>query len=231
MGSKIRQSKWSKREDWRDGLRAGAPPVVFVSVLMASLLLRCAVSERDPALFTARAAEAGGAGGFGTLGGGEHPNGTGGLAIQLFTGTGGFYDAGRIFACAVATVERDCPLPPSECGVGLSLAYYTDAVCVENTCQWTRHTTNCDRGCTNGGCMPSFTAVPAGAIDSGAECTPGDASACDDLPASYCLDRRNLLYFTNARCVDGKCQSDSLTKDCGETGCHNGGCQYPLTTH
>jgi len=54
----------------------------------------------------------------------------------------------------------------------------------------------------------------------------GEASTCA-LPASVCADSKHLLYFLNARCVDGACQSDVQSLACPDL-CVNGGC-VPLS--
>jgi hypothetical protein len=225
--SKRPVERWDHR-GWVTRSRNGGPPLAFLSLLALSLLVRCASSDREPVLGSSQVVASGGALSSGTGGAGGSPiaTGSGGLTIQIWTGTGGGEpDGGLPLTCTPATADRDCALPHSTCEGALSLAYYTDPVCIENTCHWTRRTSPCSRGCYDGGCTQPFTAVPAGPIDSGVECTPGDASTCE-LPPSVCLDQRTLLFFTNARCVAGACQVEALTRDCSDVGCANGGCSY-----
>jgi hypothetical protein len=219
---------WSHKR-WADRIRAGMPPLAFLSLLASSLLIRCVGTERGPGLISNRTVEAGTVS-FGTAGAGGSPSATksGGFTIQIPTGSGGQFDLGRTYSCAPATAARDCPLPRSTCEGASSFVYYTDPSCVENVCKWTRSTSRCGRGCNDGGCLPPLTAVPVGPIDSGVECTPGDAGACE-LPPSDCLDQRNLLYFTNAKCVSGSCQAEAVVQDCGYSGCRYGGCSSHLT--
>lgn len=229
MNGNDRQEQWSQQKRFMTRFRSGGPPAVLLALLASSLLLRCANTDSESSLYSRQVAETGGAAtiGVGGTGGSPFRTGSGGLTIQLVAGAGGQLDAGRTFSCTPKTVERDCPLPRSTCGGAGSLAYYTDPVCVQNACQWTRHTTLCDRACNDGGCLPSFTAVPIGPIDAGTECAAADASACT-LPPSVCLDDSNLLYFTNPRCVEGACRTDALVRACSR-GCNYGGCRYPLT--
>lgn len=205
-------------------LRSGAPPATFALLLVASLMLRCAKTEPTPSLIGFQPGPVARGGSTGT---GGASIATGGLSLGVGTG-GQSAVTPPPSECTPATADHDCPLPTSACEGTSALAYYTSPACVYGRCQWTRLTTPCDRGCTDGGCAPAFTAVAAGNVDSGVECSSSDASTCA-LPASICMDATRLLYFSNPRCVAGQCQFEAHARDCSPDDCQNGGCRVHFT--
>jgi hypothetical protein len=51
-----------------------------------------------------------------------------------------------------------CSIPPSVCQEdAMTLVYYTDPRCVNETCQTTAMTLLCSRGCVDGACVQNFT--------------------------------------------------------------------------
>jgi hypothetical protein len=163
------------------------------------------------------------------------------------SGPGGAGGAGNAAAteCSPATVDRDCPLPPSTCSDEFTLVFYNSPTCVGGVCQWQGAAAACPgETCSNGACggLRAPTGGSGGgtssAQDAGvggqpfATCTvnPGDSGAAGDssasceLPSSVCADSDTLLYFTNPHCVQGACQADVHSESCGPSGCSNGGC-------
>jgi hypothetical protein len=206
---------------------AQAPPVVLGTLLAGSLAVRCAAMEAPPS--SARLVIEAGAGGQ-TIALGPGIGGqTGVNGGQIFPAAGGQSALGNEslnYLCEPATLADDCPLPSSRCEDTTTLAYFTDAQCVDGGCQWTRHTKTCSKSCRNGACEPSV--VEAGEADAAPRCAPNDASACE-LPPSVCLNSYRLLYFVSPACSDGACQSLARVHGCGTGTCQNGACQGFLT--
>lgn len=73
--------------------------------------------------------------------------------------------------------------------------------------------------------LPLVDAAP----DAHVACTTEDASACDTIPPSVCVDGQ-VVYFSAGRCVDGMCTWKTTAMGCGaQSYCMNGGCTPPTT--
>ena len=56
-----------------------------------------------------------------------------------------------------ASIDPECPLPPSVCGDGHTLVYYEGGACIGGVCSFTTKTQNCYAPCTHGACQPGPT--------------------------------------------------------------------------
>ncbi|MFI5298686.1 MAG: hypothetical protein ACHREM_11360 [Polyangiales bacterium] len=57
-----------------------------------------------------------------------------------------------------ASLDPECPLPPSVCASdGQWLVYYSGGTCSAGTCQFTAHEMKCEIACFSGGCGIPFT--------------------------------------------------------------------------
>jgi hypothetical protein len=73
--------------------------------------------------------------------------------------------------------------------------------------------------------LPPVDAAP----DAQLTCTTEDASACDTIPPSVCVDGQ-VVYFSAGTCVDGLCRWKTTAMACGsQSYCMNGGCTPPTT--
>ena len=72
---------------------------------------------------------------------------------------------------------------------------------------------------------PALDAAP----DAHLACTAGDASACDTIPPSTCVDGQ-VVYFSNGSCVNDTCAWKATAMACGsQSYCLDGGCTPPTT--
>lgn len=210
--------------------RGQAPPLVVGTLLVASLVLRCASTDVS-ATGASRVKEAGASGQLAAETGGAPPVDSAPWPVspEGQVGSGGQEGIGNAslnYLCESGIVDKDCPLPASFCENDATLASFGDARCVGGACQWTRRTTTCPNGCRNGACgRPPAQAAEAGAV---IPCPPGDAGGCE-LPPSMCLNSFRLLYFMNPSCLDGMCRFDAIPQSCATGRCQNGACQGFLT--
>jgi hypothetical protein len=196
-------------------LRANAPLLSLGALLAASLLIRCSPHNESGNVSVSGPGAVGGASGTAAT------------------------------ECSPATVDRDCPLPPSTCSDAFTLEFFSSPACVAGTCQWQGATMACPgEACANGAC--GGLSVPTGGSGGGtsslqdagvggqpfATCAmnpadSGEAGQSNDvctLPSSVCVDSETLLYFTNPHCVQGTCQADVHSESCGPSGCAGNGC-------
>ena len=73
---------------------------------------------------------------------------------------------------------------------------------------------------------PGLDAAP----DAKVACATEDASACDTIPPSTCVDGK-VVYFSGGSCVNDTCTWKSNTIDCTsqQSYCLDGGCTPPTT--
>lgn len=216
--------------------RQHVPLLAIGTLLASSLVLRCASMDDSGGRFSQTDAAVTGEGGRSQI-----STNTGGW--QFFVDTGGSGVTPVItgmYRCEPATVEKNCPLPAPMCDGATTLAFLTDAKCVNFNCQWTRRTRACAHVCTSGACDPAGDAsnrdrdagTQCTALASNADATSGDARAdaargCD-IPRSVCIDARYLLYFADSHCEFGTCRSVAMVRECA-AGCVDGACEYNLT--
>lgn len=187
-----------------------APPIVLGVLLSSSLLVRCASERRDASRLFSRADAA-------VTATGGRPSilaSTGGASIA---GQSGYVNTGRRGTCTADTVESSCPIPDPLCVDAETLAVFTSPACVDGDCRWAARIRTCTGNCADGGCAV-------------ADASAADAGDCD-LPPSACIDPTRLLYFNDARRVDGLCRADARIEPCSAGNCAEGACQYPVTAH
>ena len=72
---------------------------------------------------------------------------------------------------------------------------------------------------------PGLDAAP----DAKVPCATEDASACDTIPPSTCVDGQ-VVYFSNGSCVNDICAWKATAMACGsQSYCLDGGCTPPTT--
>jgi hypothetical protein len=218
-------------------MQTHTPPLVFVGLLAASLLVRCG-GQVDSGSTRGRATsqEAGvGSGGRSAMTGGAagSAQGAGGVGTGGITAAGGVLvvpyvpDTGAPQPPFVSpdhcTTAEQCSFPHSTCEDSATLAYFTDPVCSGGVCEWNRRTMTCGRGCEAGGCLPTVTASIGPGLIPGAPCADNvDAGGCA-LPSSICANGFQLLYFDEPHCSEGSCAYTTHVQDC-QYGCYNGSC-------
>lgn len=220
--------------------RKHSPPIVVGTLLVSSLVLRCASKDDSGTRLEQTDAAVTGQGGRSQI----SPS-TGGSRIFVGTGgndyvppTDGPIDSGPYYSCQPTSVEKSCPPPDPICEDATTLAFFTAATCVDGSCQWTRQTRACAGSCKDGACDAAGDASDR-QRDAGALCgntIAGDATTTDvgaprvvacAIPPSLCLGRSQLLYFVNPTCVDGSCRTTAMLRYCGT--CANGSCVRNFT--
>ena len=94
----------------------------------------------------------------------------------------------------------------------------------------TSTTPGSDAGATDASSFDTGSPTLDAAPDAQVACTTEDASACDTIPPSVCVDGTTLVYFSGGSCVDGTCRWTQSPMPCGaQSYCMNGGCTPPTT--